>query len=140
MDPLEDSHGNGTPLEEDLGTCGQEQQLATNDPAVSRTSEGLRWRPTTGQPGRRPVAGRQQGEETVTAVELCVLIQPDLDDAVPILAYKIHDSLLLTPKWFIQVKQNWYQPMVSSSFLINYGIIFITQCNWELPNLYNLIT
>lgn len=50
-----------------------------------------------------------KNHETVTCpynTSLSIHLQSDLNDTVPLSAYKIDDSLLLTPKRFIQVRQN----------------------------------
>lgn len=45
-------------------------------------------------------------ELSTADTSLSIHLQSDLNDTVPLSAYKIDDSLLLTPKRFIQVRQN----------------------------------
>lgn len=45
-------------------------------------------------------------ELSTANTSLSIHLQSGLNDTVPLLAYKIHGSLLLTPKRFIQVKKN----------------------------------
>ncbi|KAF3833356.1 hypothetical protein F7725_027021 [Dissostichus mawsoni] len=45
-------------------------------------------------------------ELLATRTSLSIHLQSDLNDTVPLSAYKIGGSLLLTPKRFLQVKQN----------------------------------
>ena len=57
-------------------------------------------------------------ELSATQTSLSIHQQSDFNDSVPLSAYKIDGLLLLTPKRFIQVRQNWDYSLVSNSLLI----------------------
>lgn len=73
-------------------------------------------------------------EVHLRSYKLSIHLQSGVNDTVPLSAYKIDGSLLLTAKRFIQVRQNWFRVKMNGSLSII--VSGVTLYNWAINMLY----